>query len=154
MSEPDDDAFARFVFDDAPQPRFTQMPPLSFDEMAASLESLKQRLIVPAERVEEFETAVRAAGLDDRVTVVGHPWLKPDQVFLMQSEAQFEADMQRMLEAGQAEMLEQLRERVRADMERLREDLEAEARQEREREYLRAVYSMQRPNWLGGISGL
>jgi len=144
-AESSDPEFARYVFDDARLESYTQLPPTTVSEMFALLDSLKQRLIVPTGRVEEFETAVRSAGLDDRMAVVGHPWLEPDQVLLMQSEAEFEADQQAMLEAGRAEMLEKLRELARADMERLREDLEAEARQEREREYLRAVYSMQRP---------
>lgn len=151
MDEVSDDGFDGFVFEglDAvvPPPK-----PLTFDELAAVLESFerhKQRLIVPSARVAEFEAAVRTAGLGHAVTVVGHPWLKEDQVFLAQSEAEFDADMQRALEAGRAEMLERMREQARADMERLREDLEEKARQDHERVMWEALHPWPRSPFAG-----
>lgn len=117
---------------------YTQQPPATPDELYALLESLKQRLIVPAERVAEFEAAARAAGLDGRLVVVGHPWLKPDQVFLAQSEAEFEADMQAAVESGRAKLLAALEAETAARMAALREQLAEEARRDWVLAYLRA----------------
>jgi hypothetical protein len=131
---------------------YTQQPPMMAAEInafLASFERHKQRLIVPTERVAEFEVAVRRAGLGHAVAVLGHPWLKPDQAYLVHSEAEQEADMQRALEAGRVEMLEQLR----ADAERLRAQLEEEARQEHERAMWTALHPLPRFG-LGGVTGI
>lgn len=117
--------FDRFVFaglSDA----YTQQPPATLAEISALLESFKKRLIVSTARVAEFEAAVRDAGLDHAVTVVGHAWLEPDQVYLATSEAQLEADMRASIEAGRAEMLADLDEQAAAWAARMREKWEAE----------------------------
>ncbi len=122
------DAFNSFVFKDLAD-AYTQQPPMTLAEINALLESferLKQRLVVPTARVDEFEAAVRDANLGHAVTVVGHPWLEPDQVFLMQSEAEFDADMRVSIEAGRAEMLADLDEQAAAWAARMREEWEAE----------------------------
>lgn len=143
-----DDAFDRLVFDGLAEP-YTPRPPIALDEINAllgSFERHRQRLIVPTARVAEFEAAVRAAGMGHAVTVLGHPWLKPDQAYLMWPEADEAADMQRTLEAGRVEMLEQ----IAADAERLRAQLEEEAREERERVMWAALHPLPR-FWPGGI---
>ncbi len=150
------DDFDRLVFKDLDE-GYTQREPMTLDEIGALLESFeraKKRLVVPTARVAEFEAAVQASGLGHAITVVGHAWLEPGQAYLMASEAELEADMQAAVERAGTELLEALREQAKADAERLMADLEDEARQEREREHLRAVYSMPRPRWLGGISGI
>jgi hypothetical protein len=148
-----DDAFDRFVFDGLAEPYMQQSEPMTLAELTAllgSFERHKRRLIVPTARVEEFETAVRAAGIGHAVTVVGHPWLKPDQAYLMYSEAEQEADMQRALEAGRVEMLDSMRERFAAEDAQLDADLEEEARREHERVMWSALHPLPRFG-LGGI---
>lgn len=155
MTTAGDDDFDGLAFKDLPA--YTQQPPATLDEISALIESFeraKKRLVVPTARVADFEAAVRAAGLGHAVTVVGHAWLEPGQAYLMASEAELEADMQAAVERAATELLEALRGQAKADTERLMADLEAEARQEREREYLRAVYAAPPPRWLGGISGI
>lgn len=149
------DDFDGYVLNDLAD-EYTQRPPMTYAEISALLESFdrhKRRLVVPTARVEEFEAAVRAAGLGHAVTVAGHPWLKPDQAYLMRSEADEEADMQRMLEAGRAEMLEQMRERFAAESAQLRADLEEEARKEHERVMWLALHPLRRIG-PGGLAGL
>lgn len=150
------DGFDGLVFRDLDD-GYAQQPPMSLAEISALIESFerfKKRLVVPTARVAEFEAAVQAAGLGHAVTVVGHAWLDPDQAYLVSSEAELEADTHAAVERAGTELLEALREQAKADAERLMADLEAEARQEREREYLRAVYAAPPPRWLGGISGI
>ncbi len=120
--------FDCFVFKDLSN-AYTQQPPATLAEISALLESFeanKKRLIVPTDRVAEFEAAVRGAGLGHAVTVVGHAWLEPGQVFLMQSEAEFDADMRASIEAGRAETLADLDEQTAAWAARMREKWEAE----------------------------
>ncbi len=151
-----DDDFDGLVFKDL-DAGYTRQPSATLDEISALLESFeraKKRLVVPTARVAEFEGAVQAAGLGHAVTVVGHQWLEPGQAYLMQSEAELEADMQAAVERAGTELLEALREQATADAERLMADLEDEARQEREREYLRDVYAAPPSRWLGGIPGI
>lgn len=150
MSEADD-AFDRFVFEDLAEV-YTPRPPMALTELTAllgSFERAKKRLVVPVTRVAEFEAAVRAAGLGHAVTVVGHPWLDPDQAYLMQSEADMEADTHRILEAGRAEMLTAMREQAAVDMERWRAEMEEEARQEHERKMWLALHPWPRSPFTG-----
>lgn len=153
-----DDDTASFSIEGLEELRgYTQQEPATLEQIAAVLESFerhKKRLVVPTERVAEFEAAVRAARLGHAVTVFGHPWLEPDQAYLMASEAELQADMQAAVEHAGAEMLKTMREQLRADAEQIRADLEDEAQQEHERKILRAIYAIQRPNWLGVITGL
>jgi len=148
-----DDGFDRLVFEDlAEGAGYTQQPPATPEDLSALLASFerhKKRLVVPTERVAEFEAAVRAAGLGHAVTVVGHAWLEPDQAYLMASEAAVEADTERMLEAGRAEMLTAMREQAAVDMERLRVEMEEEARQEHERKMWLALHPWPRSPFTG-----
>lgn len=135
----DDDAFARFVFDDV-QPEYTQQQPMTLDEinaLLAGIESHKQRLIVPTERVAEFEDAVRAANLGHAVAVVGHAWLKPDQVLLAASEAQLEDDMRAAMSRAVTESFELLRAQTAAAPDIARAYLDEQAREEFLREFER-----------------
>lgn len=148
-----DDDPASFILEGLKElPAYTQQPPMSLAELTALLESFerhKKRLVVPTARVAEFEAAVRAGGLGHAVAVLGRAWLEPDQAYLMQSEADMEADTHRILEAGRAEMLTAMREQAAVDMERWRAEMEEEARQEHERKMWLALHPWPRSPFTG-----
>lgn len=124
---------------------YTQQQPATPGQIAALLESFerhKKRLVVPMERVAEFEAAVRAAGLGHVVAVVGHPWLDPDQAYLMASEAELEADMR-------AAMEKDIQDQIAADAARTRACLDWEQTQR-----MLEQCAPPRSPWLGLITGI
>lgn len=139
----DDDATS-FIIEGLEELRgYTQQEPATPEQIAALLESVKKRLIVSVERVEEFQQAVRAAGLDGRVTVLGHQWLEPDQAYLMASEAELEADMQAAIEKG-------VQEQIAAETARTRAYLNWAQTQRMVQQYAPPP----RAHWLGVITGI
>lgn len=140
----DDDA--SFILEGLEELRgYTQREPATPEQIAALLESFerhKKRLVVPAARVAEFEASVRAAGLGHAITVVGHAWLDPEQAYLMQSEAEFDADMQAAIEKD-------LQEQIAAETARMRAYLDWEQAQR-----MLEQCAPPRSSWRGVITGI
>lgn len=94
----DDDAFASFVFDDAPQPGYTSLPPVSLDEINAMLTRAAEsrpRLAVAPSRFDEIREHAQRAGL--WLDVVASPLLNDNQAVLIPSEAEQRKQLERMI---------------------------------------------------------
>jgi hypothetical protein len=74
-------------------------PLLTLADIAALMEQIeagKQRILCAPDIFEQVRDAVYGGGLGLYYTVLEHPYLKNGQVLMMQSEAQQQADLERI----------------------------------------------------------
>jgi len=78
---------------------YAERPPLTSADLAAlmrRIEANKQRILCAPDMSEKVRAAVYDGGLGLYYTVLEHPYLRDGQVLLMQSEAEQQADLERV----------------------------------------------------------
>lgn len=78
---------------------YTKHPPLTSADITALLKQIeagKQRILCAPDVFEQVRDAVYGGGLGLYYTVLKHPYLEDGQVLLMQSEAEQQADLERI----------------------------------------------------------
>jgi len=78
---------------------YTERPPLTSADVAALMQQIeagKKRILCAPEMFERVRDAVYGGGLGLYYTVLEHPYLKDGQVLMMQSEAEQQADLERI----------------------------------------------------------
>lgn len=112
----------------------------------------KRRLACTPGDYERIRDAAAATGVDQFFTVVSSPAVPPGMVIVMQSEAEFDADLQRVGEELHADLSARLRQRCEEDEAELRERMRRDAA-------ARLIYatgprSWPSKSWLGVVTGL